>query len=83
MFPCNILYDDTGLLSGYFSVDVYDHAYAEAHAGIVGLRVDIVQALICFRGHAGYDLNMLKARLDYQLAPLESFVCITLNVCVP
>jgi len=45
-------------------VDVYDHAYAEAHCGLIGLNVEIVQALVCFKGHIEYDLNVLKVRTN-------------------
>ena len=41
-------------------VDVYDGAYAEAHVGLLNFHVDIVRAFICFKGHIGYDLNVLK-----------------------
>ena len=62
-FTGDFHFDTTAQLSGHFMVDVYDHAYAEAHAGVIGFKVDIVKALICYRGHVEYDLNVLKARL--------------------
>jgi len=45
-------------------VDVYDHAYAEVHFGLAEeevTQVYIVNALVCYRGHVEYDLNVLKA----------------------
>ena len=41
-------------------VDVYDGAYAEAHVGLLNFQVDIVKAYVCFKGHIGYNLNVLK-----------------------
>ena len=46
-------------------VDVYDGAYAEAHVGLLNFHVDIVKAFICFKGHIGYNLNVLKVSVHY------------------
>ena len=66
----------TGLLSGHFLIDVYDGAYAEAHVGLLNFQVDIVKAYICFKGHIGYNLNVLKVLhfLEYKENKLPS-VC--------
>ncbi|WAR20843.1 hypothetical protein MAR_014817 [Mya arenaria] len=59
------------LLRGHFMVDVYDHAWAEAHVGLIGFDVDIVKAYVCFKGHIGYDLNVLK---DFGINSLSDLV---------
>ena len=59
-----------GLLSGHFMIDVYDGAYAEAHVGLLNFHVDIVKAFICFKGHIGYNLNVLKVRKNVGEFPI-------------
>ncbi|XP_052224342.1 uncharacterized protein LOC127839993 [Dreissena polymorpha] len=59
------------LLSGHFMVDVYDGAYAEAHVGMIGFKIDIVKAYVCFKGHIEYDLNVLK---DFGINSLSDLV---------
>ncbi|KAH3708804.1 hypothetical protein DPMN_068263 [Dreissena polymorpha] len=69
----NILDLKLALLSGHFMVDVYDGAYAEAHVGMIGLKIDIVKAYVCFKGHIEYDLNVLK---DFGINSLSDLVTI-------
>ncbi|KAH3823827.1 hypothetical protein DPMN_125650 [Dreissena polymorpha] len=42
----NILDLKLALLSGHFMVDMYDGAFAEAHVGLIGYKVDIVKAYV-------------------------------------
>ena len=54
-------------------VDVYDGAYAEAHVGLLNFHVDIVKAFICFKGHIGYNLNVLKVSVRYSVGSIILF----------
>lgn len=67
----NVLDLKLALLSGHFIVDVYDGAYAEAHVGLIGYKVDIVKAFVCFKGYIKYDLNVLK---DFGINSLSDIV---------
>ncbi|KAL4222205.1 hypothetical protein ACF0H5_018243 [Mactra antiquata] len=67
----NILDLKLALLSGHFMIDVYDGAFADAHVGLIGLKVDIVKAYVCYKGHIKYDLNVLK---DFGINSLSDLV---------
>ncbi|KAK3083736.1 hypothetical protein FSP39_002337 [Pinctada imbricata] len=58
-------------LSGHFEIDVYNTAYAEAHVGLINLQIDIFRALMCYQGHIGYDLNVLK---DFGINDIQDIV---------
>ncbi|XP_060074374.1 uncharacterized protein LOC132554093 [Ylistrum balloti] len=47
-------------LQGHFLIDTYNKAFVEAYCGLLNKHVDIFKALVCFQGHIGYDLNVLK-----------------------
>ena len=47
-------------LESYFKVDCFDEAFARIHLGFMDKNIDIFLARICFRGHAGYNLNILQ-----------------------
>ncbi|XP_076086954.1 uncharacterized protein LOC143057528 [Mytilus galloprovincialis] len=47
-------------LSGHLKVNVHDEAYARLHLGVIGENVDIIQALLCFKGDTNYNINILQ-----------------------
>ncbi|XP_062572081.1 uncharacterized protein LOC134234050 [Saccostrea cucullata] len=47
-------------LSGHAMLNVYDDAYAKVMVGWLGIEQYLFRAHACYRGHAGYDINILK-----------------------
>ncbi|XP_061168901.1 uncharacterized protein LOC133178169 [Saccostrea echinata] len=47
-------------LSGHAMLNVYDDAYAKVMIGWLGIEQNLFRAHACYRGHAGYDINILK-----------------------
>ncbi|KAK3589128.1 hypothetical protein CHS0354_017094 [Potamilus streckersoni] len=47
-------------LSGFLRVNIFDRIYAEAHVGILGLEVDILKIVACYKGKIEYNMNVLK-----------------------
>lgn len=49
-------------LSGHAMFDVYENVFAKVHLGWYGVEQYLFRAHACYRGHAGYDLNILKVQ---------------------
>ncbi|XP_078658231.1 uncharacterized protein LOC144903714 [Branchiostoma floridae x Branchiostoma belcheri] len=47
-------------LKGKFEVDVLDQAYAKIHVGLLGIDWTFLDARICFKGKAGYEVNIFQ-----------------------
>ncbi|XP_069134862.1 uncharacterized protein [Argopecten irradians] len=47
-------------LQGHFLIDSYNTAFIKAYCGMLNIKVDVFNALACYQGHIGYDLNVLK-----------------------
>ncbi|XP_069134802.1 uncharacterized protein [Argopecten irradians] len=47
-------------LQGHFLIDSYNTAFIKAYCGMLNINVDVFNALTCYQGHIGYDLNVLK-----------------------
>ncbi|XP_069118473.1 uncharacterized protein [Argopecten irradians] len=47
-------------LSGHFEIDIYNVAFAILNLKLVNLRYPLLDAKMCFQGHVGYDMNILK-----------------------
>ncbi|XP_078585865.1 uncharacterized protein LOC144867676 [Branchiostoma floridae x Branchiostoma japonicum] len=47
-------------LSGRFSVDAFDMAYAKVHIGLINLDLKFLDAKICYKGKAEYDFNVFQ-----------------------
>ncbi|KAL3857351.1 hypothetical protein ACJMK2_012027 [Sinanodonta woodiana] len=47
-------------LSGFLRVNIFDRIYAEAHVGLLGLEVDILKIVACYKGKIEYNMNVLK-----------------------
>ncbi|XP_061168902.1 uncharacterized protein LOC133178171 [Saccostrea echinata] len=47
-------------LSAHVMLNIYDDAYAKVMLGWFGVEKYLFRAYACYRGHAGYDLNILK-----------------------
>lgn len=50
------------LLKGSLDVRVHDEAYVRIHLGFIGVNYDFFLARICFKGGAGYEINILKVK---------------------
>ncbi|XP_078658229.1 uncharacterized protein LOC144903712 [Branchiostoma floridae x Branchiostoma belcheri] len=47
-------------LKGKFEVDVLDQAYAKIHVGLLGIDWTFLDARVCFKGKAGYEVNIFQ-----------------------
>ncbi|XP_033747032.1 uncharacterized protein LOC117332256 [Pecten maximus] len=47
-------------LRGHFLIDAYNTAFIKAYCGLLNIHIDVFNALVCYQGHIGYDLNVLK-----------------------
>ncbi|XP_062588035.1 uncharacterized protein LOC134249704 [Saccostrea cucullata] len=47
-------------LSAYALLDIYDDAYAKVTIDWLEIDEYLFRAFVCYRGHAGYDVNVLK-----------------------
>ncbi|XP_069118468.1 uncharacterized protein [Argopecten irradians] len=47
-------------LSGHFEIDIYNVAFAILNLKLVNQRFPLLEAKMCFQGHVGYDMNILK-----------------------
>ena len=52
-------------LESYFKVDCFDEAFARIHLGFIDTNIDVILARFCFRGGAGYNLNILQVKYSY------------------
>ena len=48
-------------------LNVHDKAFAKVTLGLFGVEEYLLRAFACYRGHAGYDINILKVELYYLL----------------
>ncbi|XP_033731541.1 uncharacterized protein LOC117321184 [Pecten maximus] len=51
-------------LSGHFEIDVYNAAFAVLNLKLLNLRYSLLDAKMCYMGHVGYDMNILKKTID-------------------
>lgn len=47
-------------LSGHAMLNVYDDVFAKVMLGWLNVEQYLFRAHACYRGHAGYDINILK-----------------------
>lgn len=47
-------------LSGHAMLNVYDDVFAKVMLGWFNVEQYLFRAHACYRGHAGYDINILK-----------------------
>ncbi|XP_062614230.1 uncharacterized protein LOC134275967, partial [Saccostrea cucullata] len=60
-------------LSGYALLNVYDDAYAKIMIGWFDIEKYLFRAHACYRGHAAYDINILK---DFGINGLQDLATI-------